>query len=532
MAAIDLDRIKDQGKRFVDGFTPGQKAMTILGVIAVVFAGMAFTKWSSTTDYAPLYTSLSGADAGKVTQALDSAGVKWKLADGGASVLVPSNMVYKERVALSAQGLPTSSDGLALLDKEGITASEFVQRVDYRPRHAGRAAEDDPGDQRSRVGNRQPHHSTRPGVRGRAGRQPDRGSARATVGTRALVRQGPGDREPRRVEHPQHDTERRDRRRLERQRAERAGHEPREQPGTRTAERLRHRARHGRVELHRDGARTESRCGARADRHELRSDQEDEPHDERADGQERQRTTAAVTADDFEGELQRRRGRGGRQPRHHRDPRGGQRQHPRELLEDAEPDDQRARPGRDRGQSSAGQDQPAVGGRAARQLHGEARRRHELDEADPDRGRLRRRPRRLRAGHAGRVQHRRAEGRQATAERRVGLGGTGRNARPRPYHRDATRSSPSCCSSPGARSRRRSRTGSRCAYRSTSRELETAETRAIGPAASMPRLADLEPRALQPALDSGSEGELGDLIEHQPDEVAQTLRSWLADRRA
>jgi flagellar M-ring protein FliF len=132
MSAIDMDRLRDQGKRFVDGFTPGQKAMTILGVLAIVLAGMAFSKWSSTTDYAPLYTNLSGADAGKVTASLDSAGVKWKLADGGASVLVPSDQVYKQRVALSAKGLPGSADGLALLDKEGITASEFVQRVDYQ----------------------------------------------------------------------------------------------------------------------------------------------------------------------------------------------------------------------------------------------------------------------------------------------------------------------------------------------------------------------------------------------------------------
>ena len=132
MPAIDLDRIRDQGRNFVEGFTPGQKAMTILGVIAVVLAGMAFSHWSSTTNYAPLYTSLSGPDAGKVTQALDSAGVKWKLSDGGATVLVPADSVYKERVALSAQGLPASSDDLSLLDKEGITASEFVQRVDYQ----------------------------------------------------------------------------------------------------------------------------------------------------------------------------------------------------------------------------------------------------------------------------------------------------------------------------------------------------------------------------------------------------------------
>ena len=94
MPAIDFDRIRDQGKHFVDGFTPGQKAMTILGVVAVVLASMAFSHWSSTTDYAPLYTSLSGADAGKVTQSLDSAGVKWKLADGGATVLVPSDSFH------------------------------------------------------------------------------------------------------------------------------------------------------------------------------------------------------------------------------------------------------------------------------------------------------------------------------------------------------------------------------------------------------------------------------------------------------
>ena len=109
MPAIDLDRIKDQGKNFVDGFTPGQKAMTILGVIAVVLASVAFSHWSSPTDYAPLYANLSGADAGKVTQALDSAGVKWKLTDGGATVLVPSSEVYKQRVALSAKASPPAT---------------------------------------------------------------------------------------------------------------------------------------------------------------------------------------------------------------------------------------------------------------------------------------------------------------------------------------------------------------------------------------------------------------------------------------
>src|SRR5581483_2357807 len=43
-----------------------------------------------------------------------------------------------------------------------------------------------------------------------------------------------------------------------------------------------------------------------------------------------------------------------------------------------------------------------------------------------------------------------------------------------------------------------------------------------------------DPRATRPAIDVRSpiESDLNDLIERQPDEVAQTLRSWLADRRS
>ena len=63
------------------------------------------------------------------------------------------------------------------------------------------------------------------------------------------------------------------------------------------------------------------------------------------------------------------------------------------------------------------------------------------------------------------------------------------------------------------------------------RELEAADARALEAGAAVPRISEAERRALAPAADMGVEGELTDLIETQPDEVAQTLRSWLADRR-
>src|SRR4051794_3267227 len=133
MSAIDMDRIKEQGRRFVDGFTPGQKAMTILGVVAVVLGGMTFMKWAATPNYAPLYTGLSGQDAGNVTQQLDSMNVKYKLTGGGGTIMVAQPDVYKTRVSLSAKGLPAGGgDTFALLDKQGITTDQFTRNVAYQ----------------------------------------------------------------------------------------------------------------------------------------------------------------------------------------------------------------------------------------------------------------------------------------------------------------------------------------------------------------------------------------------------------------
>jgi flagellar M-ring protein FliF len=62
------------------------------------------------------------------------------------------------------------------------------------------------------------------------------------------------------------------------------------------------------------------------------------------------------------------------------------------------------------------------------------------------------------------------------------------------------------------------------------RELEMPATAELEGAAPVPAMAGAR-RPLETAPAS-VEGEITDLIERQPDEVAQTLRSWLADRRS
>jgi flagellar M-ring protein FliF len=132
MPVVDVDRLKQQGKRFVDGFTPGQKAMTILGVVAVVLAGMTFMKWAAKPDYAPLYTGLSSQDAGAVTAALDAQHVKYQITGGGGTIMVPRAVVDKTRIDLSAKDIPSGGDSFALLDKQGITTDEFTRNIDYQ----------------------------------------------------------------------------------------------------------------------------------------------------------------------------------------------------------------------------------------------------------------------------------------------------------------------------------------------------------------------------------------------------------------
>jgi flagellar M-ring protein FliF len=116
------------------GFSAGQKTIVVLSVVALAAGGFLFTKWASKPTYAPLFSNLSSADAAAITEKLDSEGVPYQLADGGNTILVPSDKVYQTRLDASAEGLPanTGEGGYTLLDKQGVTTSEFRQRVDFQ----------------------------------------------------------------------------------------------------------------------------------------------------------------------------------------------------------------------------------------------------------------------------------------------------------------------------------------------------------------------------------------------------------------
>ncbi len=72
-------KIIAQAKRFWNGFlsfTPGQKAVTIAAVLALVIGGFLFASWASKPSYAPLFTNLSPTDASSIIDKLNAAIIK------------------------------------------------------------------------------------------------------------------------------------------------------------------------------------------------------------------------------------------------------------------------------------------------------------------------------------------------------------------------------------------------------------------------------------------------------------------------
>ncbi|MHC9044218.1 flagellar basal-body MS-ring/collar protein FliF [Microbacterium saperdae] len=123
----------ERAKQIVSGFTVAQRTIAVIGVALLVMGAIALGAWLTKPQMSPLFTGLSAGDASAVVDQLKAAGVGYELTEGGATILVPDDQVYSQRLAAAAAGLPgDTSEGYTLLDKMGVTASEFQQSVTYK----------------------------------------------------------------------------------------------------------------------------------------------------------------------------------------------------------------------------------------------------------------------------------------------------------------------------------------------------------------------------------------------------------------
>jgi flagellar M-ring protein FliF len=130
---LDFKRILNRGRDTLGDFTAGQKAMTVIAIVALLLGGYFFSTWAAKPSYAPLFTNLAATDASSITDKLTAQKEPFKLEAGGTTIMVPQKDVYQLRLDMAKDDLPANgSTGFDLLDKGGITTSQFQQNVEYQ----------------------------------------------------------------------------------------------------------------------------------------------------------------------------------------------------------------------------------------------------------------------------------------------------------------------------------------------------------------------------------------------------------------
>ena len=118
----------------------GQQLMLGGAFLAIVAAVFFVSRMGSDPTMGILYSELEPEAAAAIADELDSRGIEYELTDGGRVVWVPQDQVATARLDLSSAGLPTSTSGWSILDSQGITSSEFDQRVGFQRAMEGELA--------------------------------------------------------------------------------------------------------------------------------------------------------------------------------------------------------------------------------------------------------------------------------------------------------------------------------------------------------------------------------------------------------
>lgn len=115
-----------------DNLTGRARIGVALGAAAIVAGAIALGLWAYRSDYQVLFTDLAARDAAAMTAELDRMKTPYQLADGGNTILVSKDLVYKTRLKLMAKEVPLhGAVGFEVFNNADFGMTEFVQKVNY-----------------------------------------------------------------------------------------------------------------------------------------------------------------------------------------------------------------------------------------------------------------------------------------------------------------------------------------------------------------------------------------------------------------
>ena len=118
---------------FWQGLTRTARFGLLMGVSLIVIATIALGTWALRTDYQVLFADLAPQDAATMVAELEKMKVPYQLSNGGNTILVPTDIVYKTRMKLVGKELPLrGAVGFELFNNSEVGMTEFAQKVNYQ----------------------------------------------------------------------------------------------------------------------------------------------------------------------------------------------------------------------------------------------------------------------------------------------------------------------------------------------------------------------------------------------------------------
>jgi len=122
-------------RQFIGKLTPKGWAMVGGSAAAAVVFLVVIMHFASAPSYSTLLTGLDPAQTGKIESTLSSKGIGYQIENGGTALAVTSSQTSQARIALASAGLlgvGSTQPGFELLNSQQLGASNFQQQVTYQ----------------------------------------------------------------------------------------------------------------------------------------------------------------------------------------------------------------------------------------------------------------------------------------------------------------------------------------------------------------------------------------------------------------
>lgn len=115
------------------GYSLGQKAVIIVIFLGIISSTVSLVMWANRPEYIELHSDLNPATAGRIVSELRGMKIKYRLSNGGKTILVPSNQVMDLRLKFAQEGYTDKSVlGYEIFDNSKIGMTTFMQELNLR----------------------------------------------------------------------------------------------------------------------------------------------------------------------------------------------------------------------------------------------------------------------------------------------------------------------------------------------------------------------------------------------------------------